>query len=47
MKAAPRWWRVMVESVVALWRITHDAAVDDHANYHQQQCWNRAARCGW
>ena len=25
---------------VALWRISHDPVVDDHANYHSQQCWS-------
>ncbi|MBI5687558.1 MAG: hypothetical protein HZC54_21010 [Verrucomicrobia bacterium] len=29
---------------VALWRISHDPAVDDHANYHNQQCWNHDGR---
>lgn len=29
---------------VALWRITHDPVVDDHANYHQHQCWSHDGR---
>ncbi len=28
----------------ALWRITHDPVVDDHANYHQHQCWSHDGR---
>ncbi len=29
---------------MALWRISHDPVVDDHANYHQQQCWSADGR---
>lgn len=29
---------------LALWRISHDPAVDDHANYHSQQCWSHDGR---
>lgn len=29
---------------VAMWRITHDPVVDDHANYHQHQCWSHDGR---
>jgi hypothetical protein len=29
---------------VALWRISHDPVVDDHANYHSQQCWSYDGR---
>ncbi|MFA7005534.1 MAG: hypothetical protein WC429_15940, partial [Verrucomicrobiia bacterium] len=29
---------------VALWRISHDPVVDDHANYHQHQCWSHDGR---
>ncbi len=31
-------------SYVAMWRITHDPVVDDHANYHQHQCWSHDGR---
>lgn len=31
-------------SYLALWRVTHDAVVDDHANYHQHQCWSHDGR---
>ncbi|MFZ2644084.1 MAG: hypothetical protein WA117_24040 [Verrucomicrobiia bacterium] len=31
-------------SYVALWRISHDPVVDDHANYHSQQCWSHDGR---
>ena len=29
---------------LAMWRITHDPVVDDHANYHQHQCWSYDGR---
>ncbi|MEZ0275935.1 MAG: hypothetical protein ACAH88_13600 [Roseimicrobium sp.] len=29
---------------LGLWRISHDPVVDDHANYHQQQCWSPDGR---
>ena len=32
-------------NVIEYWRLTHDPAIRDHANYHNTNCWSPDGRC--